>query len=72
MTCGCETLNVNRISLFARDSRDSRDLPEKRDERDGRRFEVRSSRFFELRTRNIELPVSFTLHETRTQSRADC
>jgi hypothetical protein len=69
MTCGRETSNVNRISLFARDSRE---LPEKRDERDGRRFEVRSSRFFELRTRNIELPVSFTLHERRGQRQAGC
>ena len=64
MTCGRETLNVKRNSSFARD------LREKRDERDGRRFEVRSSRFFELRTRNIELPVSFTFHEKRTQSQA--
>ena len=69
MTYRRETLNVKRISFFTRDSRDLREM---RDERDGRRFEVRSSRFFELRTRNIELPVSFTLHETRTQSRADC
>jgi hypothetical protein len=79
MTCGRETSNVKciskgpscakRISSFVREARD---LRKKRDERDGRRFEIRSAKFFELRTRNIELPVSFTFHETRTQRQAGC
>ena len=78
MTYCRETSNVKRISLFARDSRD---LREKRDGSDGRRFEVRSSRFSELRTRNFEpriapvahvLLVSLTIHEQRGHSQAGC
>jgi len=36
----------------------ARDKREERDSRDGRRFEVRSSRFSELRTLNFELRVA--------------
>jgi hypothetical protein len=36
----------------------ARDKREKRDSRDGRRFEVRSSRFSELRTLNFDLRVA--------------
>ena len=36
----------------------ARDKREERESRDGRRFEVRSSRFSELRTRNFELQVA--------------
>ena len=73
MTYGRETLNVKRISLF---SRDSRDLREKRD---GRRFEVRSSRFEVFGTSNPDLRpapvahallVSLTIHEQRGHSQA--
>lgn len=75
MTCGCETLIVKRSSLS---ERDSRDWQEKRDCRDGRWYEVRSSRLWELRTRNVELPVahdllvSLTIHEQRGQRQAGC
>jgi len=54
-------LPVIRILLY------TRDLREKRDERDGGEFEVRSSRFSELRTRNFSCApvahVSLTFHE---------
>jgi hypothetical protein len=36
----------------------ARDKREERDSRDGRRFEVRSSRFSKLRTLNFELRVA--------------
>ncbi len=42
--------------------RDSRDLRDKRDGSDGRRFEVRSSRFSELRTWNFELRIAPVAH----------
>ena len=82
MTYGCETSHVKRISLFARDSRDLREM------RDGRRFEVRSSRFevfgtsnpclrpsaFGLRIAPVAhaLLVSLTIHEQRGDSQAGC
>ena len=52
-----DALLVKRISFFARDSRD---LREKQDERDGEEFEVRSSRFSELRTPNFGSRLSRT------------
>jgi len=38
--------------------RRARDKREERDSRDGRRFEVRSSRFSEIRTQNLELRIA--------------
>jgi hypothetical protein len=53
----------SRMVLYLRDSRD---LREKRNRCDGQWFEVQSSRFSELRTRNFELYIPYGLLVSRT------